>query len=233
MTGAGQEIFGMTTQQERSTGSRTPSRSAKGNRRRTQAERTALSDSAMFKAAVELINERGTQRTTLKEIGERAGYSRGLAHSRFGSKEGFLNQLFVRFDARWKEHLNGYVGNKTGIHALKAAARSLRDFLGAESGYMRAMYVLWYESLGHESAMREKLADHHRIYREDAARWIQAGIDDGDINPAIDAQQFAIQYCAFIFGVVYQWLVNADSLDLDALFSHYEMTLDRVLLDKH
>ncbi len=34
--------------------------------RMTQAERSALSDKRMFDAAVELINERGTQKTTLK-----------------------------------------------------------------------------------------------------------------------------------------------------------------------
>lgn len=200
--------------------------------RRTQAERTALSDARMFNAAIELINERGTQKTTLKDIGERAGYSRGLAHSRFGSKEGFMDQLFTRFDGRWKGHLDGYVRGKTGLEAVKAAARSLRDFLAEESGYMRAMYVLWYESLGHESAMREKLAAHHRVYREDATRWIQDGIDSGEVDPRIDAEQFALQYCAFVFGVVYQWLVNADAVDLDALFAHYEMTIERALAKK-
>ncbi len=198
--------------------------------RRTQAERTALSDGRMFTAAIELINERGTQKTTLKDIGERAGYSRGLAHSRFGSKEGFMDQLFTRFDGRWKAHLGGYVKGKSGIAAIKAAALSLRDFLTEEPDYMRAMYVLWYESLGHESTMREKLSDHHRVYREDATRWIRNGIDSGEIDPDIDAEQFAIQYCAFVFGVVYQWLVNAGAVDLDALFAHYEMTLDKALL---
>jgi hypothetical protein len=60
------------------------------------------------------------------------------------------------------------------------------------------------------------------VYREDATRWIQQGIADGEIDPAINPEQFAVQYCAFIFGTVYQWLVNADALDLDALFEDYE-----------
>ncbi|MEJ2533610.1 MAG: TetR family transcriptional regulator, partial [Halioglobus sp.] len=50
--------------------------------RMTQAERTALSDQRMFEAAIRLINERGTQKTTLKDIGELAGYSRGMANYR-------------------------------------------------------------------------------------------------------------------------------------------------------
>ena len=54
--------------------------------RMTQAERTALSDARMFESAKQILVEKGTHNTTLKEIGERAGYSRGLASNRFGSK---------------------------------------------------------------------------------------------------------------------------------------------------
>ncbi len=183
----------------------------------------------MFEAAIQLIIERGTERTTLKEIGELAGYSRGLAHSRFGSKEGFLQQLFVRFDGRWKEHLSSYVGDKFGIEAVLAAVHALRDFLTAEASYMRAMYMLWYESLGHDSKIRRKLADHHRVYREDAARWVRRGIEAGEIAPTINPEQFSIQFNAFVFGIIYQWLVNAEALDLEAIFDDYELTVQRLL----
>lgn len=195
----------------------------------TQAERTALSDQRMFEAAISLINERGTQKTTLKEIGELAGYSRGLANYRFGSKDGLMRELFVHFDRRWKQHLGSYVQQRSGIEAFLAAADALRDFLQQESGYMRAMYILWYESLGHESEMRTMLANHHDVYRKDAAQWIRQGIAEGQVDPAVDAEQFAVQYCAFIFGTVYQWLVNSSALDLDALFADYEANMKRLL----
>jgi len=187
----------------------------------TQAERSALSDKRMFDAAVELINERGTQKTTLKEIGERAGYSRGLANYRFGSKDGLMLELFVQFDERWEQHLAAYVQGARGLQAMQQAAESLRDFLNLESGYMRAMYLLWYECLGHETEMRRVLAEHHREYRQDAQRWIEQGIDCGEVKPDVDAEQFSVQYCAFIFGIVYQWLVNASAIDIDAVFDNY------------
>ena len=183
----------------------------------------------MFDAAIRLIIDRGTQRTTLKDIGETAGYSRGLANYRFGSKEGLLLELFARFDARWKAHLNGYVAERDGLAGLKAAARALRDFLKLESDHLRAMYILWYESLGHDSEIRARLANHHRIYREDATRWIRRGIEAGEIDPAVNAEQAAMQFCAFLFGTVYQWVVDADALDLEALFDDYEANVDRVL----
>ena len=55
--------------------------------RRTQAERTEISDNRMLEAAVELIVDRGPAATSLKEVGLKAGYSRGLAGQRFGSKD--------------------------------------------------------------------------------------------------------------------------------------------------
>ncbi len=206
-----------------------PEAGPKERKRRTQAERTALSDQRMFDAAISLINERGTQKTTLKEIGELAGYSRGLANYRFGSKESLLDELFTRFDKRWKAHLQSYVADQSGIAALRAAARALRDFLKRESNYMRAMYVLWYESLGHESTIRNRLAGHHDVYRKDAAKWLRQGIAGGEIDPKINPEQFAVQYCSFIFGTVYQWLVKAEALDLDALFDDYDTNTIKLL----
>ena len=183
----------------------------------------------MFDAAINLIIERGTQKTTLKDIGELAGYSRGLANYRFGSKDGLLLDLFASFDERWKKHLGSYIQEKTGINAVLAAADALRDFLKRESSYMRAMYILWYESLGHESEIRNRLAYHHDIYRKDATQWIKDGIANGEIKPDVYAEQFAVQYCAFVFGVVYQWLVNEQALDLDALFEDYEDNIRKLL----
>ena len=201
----------------------------RSNGKKTQAERTALSDQRMFDAAIKLIIERGTQKTTLKEIGELAGYSRGLANYRFGSKDRLLLELFASFDERWKAHLGSYIQGKTGVSAVLAAADALRDFLKLESNYMRAMYILWYESLGHESEIRSRLADHHDIYRKDATQWITEGIANGEIKPDVNAEQFAVQYCAFIFGLVYQWLVNEKAIDLDSLFDDYEDNVKKLL----
>ena len=201
----------------------------RSNGKKTQAERTALSDQRMFDAAIKLIIERGTQKTTLKEIGELAGYSRGLANYRFGSKDRLLLDLFASFDERWKAHLGSYIQGKTGVSAVLAAADALRDFLKLESNYMRAMYILWYESLGHESEIRSRLADHHDIYRKDATQWITEGIANGEIKPDVNAEQFAVQYCAFIFGLVYQWLVNEKAINLDSLFDDYEDNVKKLL----
>ena len=185
-----------------------------------QAERSALSDKRMFDAAVQLINERGTAKTTLKDIGEVAGYSRGLASYRFGSKDGLWMELFDKFDELWKAHIGEYVRGKRGLEALQAAIEAQRDIFKAESNYLRAMYILWYESLGDESEIRASLARHHVIYRRDVQRWIEEALADGSVSSAVDPAHFATTYCSTMFGTIYQWVVASDSVDLDGFFDH-------------
>jgi len=196
--------------------------SAGGNR---QSERSAQSDKKMFEAAIELINERGTAKTTLKDIGEHAGYSRGLASYRFGSKDGLWLELFDKFDDIWKDHIGSYIEGKTGLEALRCAIHAQRDIFRVESGYLRAMYILWYESLGEASDIRASLAHHHKIYRRDVARWLEQGVEAGDFSDDIDCQQLAGLYCSMMFGAIYQWVVAADALDLDAFFAYLEEML--------
>ena len=69
---------------------------AKGSTGLTQAERSAESTQRLLASAITLIAERGFQRTTAAEIGERAGYSRAMVRARYGTKEALLESLLHR-----------------------------------------------------------------------------------------------------------------------------------------
>jgi AcrR family transcriptional regulator len=205
---------------------------ADGSAGNTQAQRTALSDQKMFEVAIELVNERGTAKTTLKDIGEGAGYSRGLASYRFGSKDGLWMELFARFDEIWSAHLSKYLSGKSGLAALQAAIQAQRDIFTRESGYLRAMYILWYESLGRESDIRASLARHHVIYRRDVQEWIEQGQAAGEVKADVDAAHFATGYCSTMFGTIYQWVVAPDAIDLDAFFEHFAATVMAAIYER-
>jgi AcrR family transcriptional regulator len=189
--------------------------------RMTKAERTALSDNRMFEAAKELIAERGTHNTTLREVGERAGYSRGLASNRFGSKEGLFSQLVRDFNRRWAEELRRSVGDSTGLPAFNGALDAVEYFLLNRSDEMKALYILWFESMSSHDIVRQRLARNHTAYRDDAERWVREGIAQGTIRPDIDPRCFAVEFASLIFGLIYQWLVDPASVDIHAVFQHY------------
>lgn len=74
----------------------------------------------MFNAAMQLISEQGATRTTLKDICERAGYSRGLATYRFGSKDNFLQELLTHFNHAWVDQLRSHLEGKRGWDGSRA-----------------------------------------------------------------------------------------------------------------
>ena len=74
-------------------------------KRRTQAERRAASDAAMFKAAIKLIASEGPSSMTLTKIGKESGFSGGLVSYRFGSKRNLLIATADRILELWQKRV--------------------------------------------------------------------------------------------------------------------------------
>lgn len=197
--------------------------------RLTQAERTAISDQRMFQSAMKLISTQGANRTTLREICEHAGYSRGLANYRFGSKDVFLQQLLLHFNREWTATLDAHTAGKQGLDAFNAAVNALECFLLDHSDYMRGGYLIWYESVGGDNEVRARLQTNHETYRQETRRWIEDGQRLGQIRADVDAEQFAVLYCAIVFGTVFQWLAAPDAVDLEKLFDYWREQSARML----
>lgn len=197
--------------------------------RRTQAERTAMSEDRLLKAALELISERGYDRTTLQAIGEAAGYSRGLVSHRFGSKEGLLWALLERMFGHWStDSLNPAVGGQVGIEALHASVEAMRRSVSKSPERLRAFYSLLFESLGPLPVLRPKVAEFHRRQRDGVAAWIAAGIAAGVVRADVDAATQAALFMSAIRGAAYQWLIDPE-VDIDAIYDEIKATFARNL----
>lgn len=187
----------------------------------TQAERTALSDKRMVEAAMALIAERGTHNTTLKEVGEKAGYSRGLASGRFGSKDALFAELLHVFNRRWKEESIATIGDRTGLDAFRAAIDGVVHFLTTNTDYVRAMFILNYETIGSSDIMRKGLAAQHAAYRRDVERWIVEAMRAGEARPDAVPHKFATLYLGFLFGTIYLWLVDPSRIDFERVMKDF------------
>lgn len=197
----------------------------------TQTERTALSDNRMLEVAIKLIVERGTVKTTLKEVGELAGYSRGLAGYRFGSKEGLFSFVVHAISEEWLHELTKATEGKRGIDAIHSATDAHYQFCCAAPDQVRAFYILWFESISPGSETKEIIAGVHRRRQRDVTEWIIPAINSGEINPSIDADNVAAQFCSTLVGIVYQWLLNPDSMDeIKQLHENLKRTMEILLI---
>lgn len=201
-------------------------------KRLTQAERTAISDRKMFQAAIKLIVEKGPRNTTLKEIGELAGYSRGLANYRFGSKEKLFADVVKMCTRTWSTDLEKFVGGKTGLDALLAALDAYEHFLLATADETMALYILWFESVNVQSELRDRLAQIIAIYRKDIAGWIRQGIQAGDIDSSVNPDLFATECCSFLFGTIFQWLISPETMEVKKLTADYRANMVKSLMPK-
>jgi AcrR family transcriptional regulator len=181
---------------------------------RTQADRTAESDARMLEAAVRLICEKGPEGATLREVGERAGYSRGLAGVRFGSKASLYRYVVHAIGEEWLGELGAAVGDKVGLAAIRAAVDAHYRFVSQASERIRAFYILWFNSIGPDPELKAVIAHIHARRQQDVEAWLRGGVRQGDVRSDADIAGAARQFCAAIIGVVYQWLVTPADRDL-------------------
>ncbi len=195
----------------------------------TQAERTAISDRAMLAAAIELILELGIEKTTLQSIGERAGYSRGLATYRFGSKAGLLDEVCKSISRRWLDYLNERVGSQFGIDAMCTALDSFFEFISQYPNDAQVLQILYGGAASPTSEFRQTSVNIHKSQMDDVANWVAAGVTAGSIRDDVDPMSVAAQYIAYISGMTYLWLISPSAVDYEKANADMKTHLRRSL----
>lgn len=200
--------------------------------RRTQAERTEISDQRMFEATVKLVTERGPAGTSLTDVGVMAGYSRGLASHRFGSKDSLFNFVVLRLGEMWLAKLKEVTHKKTGLSAMEQAIDQHYQFCVDAPDYVRTLYTLWFESLNADSELSQTIKGIHLRRFQDVVNWI---LLDEKISDAVkkEADTIAAQFSASIIGIVYYWLANPENInETKKLHDGLKTTMMRLLSEE-
>jgi AcrR family transcriptional regulator len=208
--------------------SETPEKAA-GRVRRTQPERVAESDRRMLAAALRLIGERGYRGTSLAAIGEAAGYSRGLAHERFGSKAGLLWAAVKHVLRVWNQEGQAR-GNPAhvGVDALCDMIDNHRHAVEHGEG-LRPFYALMFEAIGPTPDLLPEFRALHRRFRAQIEHTLSAGVAAGTIRRDIIPAAQAALLLGALRGVAYQWLLEPNSFSLDTTYGELKSNLRRTL----
>ena len=180
--------------------------------RMTQTERTDLSDQMMFDAAVQLIMQRGPAATSLKDVGVLAGYSRGLAGHRFGSKDNLFNFVLRRLGVMWLGQLKEATGKRVGLAAVEQALDQHYLFCVEAPDYVRTFYTLWFESVNADSELSKTIKGIHQRRFQDVVNWILKDPSIADVVKR-ESDSIAAQFSATVVGIVYYWLANPEKMN--------------------
>jgi AcrR family transcriptional regulator len=175
-------------------------------RRRTQRERNAESTRRLLDAAIELIAEKGFERTTAMEIGERAGYSRSMVRSRYGSKEALLESV-LRND--YEPLMSApEVHGQNGLD--RAVAVLSRAFVAAEDqpALLRAFFTVCFETVGPVGHLKPWLTEWLNRIESEVAAALRKGEKDGSVSTHVDPDVEARRVIAFGLGIGFRWVLE-------------------------
>jgi AcrR family transcriptional regulator len=194
----------------------TPSTPTESGRpqRRTQEERRNQAEQALLDAAVRLFARRGIDQTSLAEVGEEAGYSRGLANHHFGSKAALVERLARRSQHDFIASLGEIDGRE--LQALLAIVDAYLCGVGQNSQQTRAFFVMWGAALPEEAALRSVFMADDARFRSGIEALVRSGQDNRTIRSAIDPAGVAVVLVGLLRGIAAQFLVSPESVALDA-----------------
>lgn len=206
----------------------TPSTSLPGQRR-SQAERRDGSGRLLVEATLKVVAERGVSAATFDEIGKEAGFSRGLATQRFGSKRGLIEAVIAylhraREAVMEADHVDQMSAFDAVAHYIDGHLRGTEHDRGA-----RAYFMLLASTVADASAMRELFAASHERVRVRLRALIERGQARGEMRADVDADAAALMIGSLMLGASMQQLVDP-ATDTEAIRTTTITVLKRALL---
>jgi len=194
---------------------------------RTHAERRHEAETRIVQAAFEIVARRGVDQLTLAEAGEEAGYSRALPAHYFENREALLAAVAEHAVKNYRRRLSERnVPTDGGIDALLA---SIAFYLDDSRGWpkkLRAFHEIINAGL-RWPAIGEVVARLDRESIDRVSAQIRTAQRHGDIRVDIDPVAEAVAVCGAMRGIMSQWLIAPDSIDLDAVRNSYLAGLRR------
>jgi AcrR family transcriptional regulator len=194
-------------------------------RRRTQEERRTEAEQKLLAAAAELISEVGPAGVTLANIGERAGYSRGLATHYFGSKSAMMQRLVDTVTEQFQiSIIVEHEPDSTIARLLNLVDVYFQTMAGLQP-VNHARLVLWADAVASPSPdVRPAMIAADRQFRDALRTGIQTGIEKGECPSDVDPAGLASVVIAMLRGTALESLLD-EQVDLGACRSEIEKLL--------
>ncbi len=153
----------------------------------------------IIQSAYAIIQEKGYSKTTLENIVQRAGLTRGAFYYYFSDKDEILRELEQRYEATYRNPYGEITECKTAYETIKTLF--VHNILSKkEPNPYAVMFRYRVESGTQLEGMRQKQCNLDYDFIEIIARIIQAGIDSGEFDRGLDARDCACSVYMVLLG---------------------------------
>jgi AcrR family transcriptional regulator len=181
--------------------------------RLTREEKKAQTRERLIEAAARVFAEKGFAETSLDEVADAAGLTKGAVYSNFENKEALLRAVLQAQQDRMHS-IGEAAGSGTREEQAAIAARLFGETVAAE----RDVYLLWLEFVAYALRHPEMYPDflaRHRAAREDVARMIK---EHGGNDAWSDPDEKALIFDVIGSGLALEKLIDPEGVP-DDLFA--------------
>jgi AcrR family transcriptional regulator len=177
---------------------------------KTRRERQAETRSSLLGSAAKLFCRHGLEGTSVEDVAQDAGYTKGAFYSNFRSKEElFLVMLDERFSAQL-ERIDSLLGGdeEPGEEARHAARDFIRSLHGEEE--WRRLYFEFVAYASRNEGFRRELAARHRALRARLAEIYRRWSADFPADPPFPIEDIAAMTDFMADGFLLDQLIDPD-----------------------
>ena len=170
-------------------------------RRRSQAERSARSRSALLEAAARGLSRYGYGNLVLEDVAREAGYTRGALYHQFSGKEDLARAVLEWVDETWRSEVGAIVDRQSDpAAALIALARGHALYCRRDVARVAMALRMEFSRQDHPLGREVERISESLVGR--CTRLIKVGRRDGSIPAGPPARTVALAFVGAIEGAV-------------------------------
>jgi AcrR family transcriptional regulator len=175
-------------------------------------------------AATALIAEHGSRALTLAEVGEAAGYSRGIVSHHFGSRENLLRAVM-----RDAQAFNLPDPGESAGAWLADTVRAYLKNVTNQRPAARAFLQMWGEAIAADPVLMPLYAEQDARFRRLLADKVHEGIRDGSVRADVDPEAMAVSLLGLLRGIALQLISTPPPARVKAIIDEAERATRRAL----
>ena len=198
--------------------------------RLSRAERREQTRQELLTAAEACFVTRGFHASSVDQVAERAGYTKGAVYSNFAAKEDLFFAVYERRVERALTEVTPALRQGGLEHAFDSLATATIDRRDRDDGWLAVFFEFWGHVVRHPE-LRERFAAIHARFLEPLAEAVQQLAEDrGLALPAeVTASQVALAWNAMEIGLGLERLTQPQTVDAAVARRLGWLLLDAVL----
>lgn len=166
-------------------------------------------------AATRVFADKGFRQTSVREIAEEAGMSKGNLYHFYDSKEEILDRIFRRFEKQLHETIDRSLeGGNNPLEQLEGVTAEVFSLLQEIEPTLKVIFDFWSYSL-HDT--EQDVIDYDRFYGriEEKVDYILEAGRQQDLFRSDIKEQLPSLLIGFLEGQLVQWQINPSSTPLE------------------